>query len=531
MVAAETREGRVLKVLLEKLEHIRKELGSDKVFDVIGQQFSKRPLQDLIFQAVIEGREEETVAEIDRALAREQVQHTLAQQRRKVEVAEVRAVLDALRAQREIAEMQRMMPAYVRRFFELAAPRVGVGIRGDIGGIFSLAPCPESVRRALETYSPAIQHQLTFERDLAAPGWGSEPKAIYLYPGEPVFEAVMDLFLGQYEPEGTRGAVYLDPDVAEPYLFYLGKVSLLRAPESSDGEPEVVEEQVTGVRRYADGRMEQAPAHLLLTLLEAEEAASGPDRLSDDLVNLATQRGPVEAFLVEHLGLPALERHRREEEARLPEQRRNLRVAYNLRQAELMRQRRLLKERVERGIPAAATKLRGCEAELNDLDRCRREAETRLLSAPERLQLGPVGLYAQAQVAPAPPEEAERRRDVRSEEIALALVRQREEAEGSVLEDVSDPHLKAGFDLKVLRTDGSVRYVEVKGRSGTQAIEMTANEWAQAANHCDRYWLYVVYDCDTTPTLYRVPDPFGRLLARQTGAVRINASDVIAAAD
>jgi hypothetical protein len=120
-------------------------------------------------------------------------------------------------------------------------------------------------------------------------------------------------------------------------------------------------------------------------------------------------------------------------------------------------------------------------------------------------------------------------KDGQAEKTALALVCQREEAEGSILEDVSAPHLKAGFDLKVLRTDGSVRYVEVKGRSGTQAIEMTANEWAQAANHRDRYWLYVVYDCDTTPTLYRVPDPFGRLLARQTGAVRIKASDVIAA--
>ena len=41
----------------------------------------------------------------------------------------------------------------------------------------------------------------------------------------------------------------------------------------------------------------------------------------------------------------------------------------------------------------------------------------------------------------------------------------------------------------------------------------------------------VVYHCDTTPTLYQVPDPFGRLLARQTGAVRIKSSDVIAASE
>jgi hypothetical protein len=60
---------------------------------------------------------------------------------------------------------------------------------------------------------------------------------------------------------------------------------------------------------------------------------------------------------------------------------------------------------------------------------------------------------------------------------------------------------------------------------------LTANEWAQAANHRDRYWLYVVYDCETVPALYRVPDPFGRLLAQQTGAVRISAGQVMAAAE
>jgi hypothetical protein len=116
--------------------------------------------------------------------------------------------------------------------------------------------------------------------------------------------------------------------------------------------------------------------------------------------------------------------------------------------------------------------LHACESELADLDRRRREAE--LSSAPERLQLGPVILYAQALVLPVPQEETERRRDVQAERIAMELARQREKAEGSVVEDVSAPHLKPGFDLKVLRTDGSMRYVEVKGRS---------NEWAQAARH------------------------------------------------
>src|SRR5439155_7498110 len=37
LVAGKTREGRVLQILLKKLEDIRKELGNDKVFDVVGR--------------------------------------------------------------------------------------------------------------------------------------------------------------------------------------------------------------------------------------------------------------------------------------------------------------------------------------------------------------------------------------------------------------------------------------------------------------------------------------------------------------
>ena len=186
---------------------------------------------------------------------------------------------------------------------------------------------------------------------------------------------------------------------------------------------------------------------------------------------------------------------------------------------------------MERDIPATRTKLRNCQALLDSLDRRQRQAEAALYAAVDRLRLGPVSVYAQALVLPLPPEEVERRRDVQAEKVALAEVFQREKAEGAeVIEDVSAPHVKAGFDLKVVRSDGSIRYVEVKGRGGTQSVELTANEWAQAANHRDRYWLQVVYSCDTLPQLYRVPDPFGRLLAHATGAVRINASEVKAAA-
>ena len=88
-------------------------------------------------------------------------------------------------------------------------------------------------------------------------------------------------------------------------------------------------------------------------------------------------------------------------------------------------------------------------------------------------------------------------------------------------------NFKKGFDLESRRPNGEVRYIEVKGRTGIASVELTANEWRQAANHRDRYWLYVVYHCDATPQLYRCRDPFGNLIAKPTGSVIVNASDII----
>ena len=525
LVSNDTREGRVLKVLLDKLEAIRREL-DDKVFDIIGQQFTGKPLTELIFEAVVEGKEADATGEIERTLTKEQVQARLEAAGRKVEVSEVRALLDALKNQKELAEQKRMMPAYIRRFFQQVAPLIGIGIRGEIESIFHLEPCPPSIQQALNSYPPEVQDKLTFEREHAMPDLGSEPQAIYLHPGEPVFEAVMDLFLGQYEHLGMRGAIFEDPESSEPYLFILARATVLRDSARSGEKPEVTDEEMVGVKRFANGRLELAPAHLLLTLFDGQSEFVPPT----SLVNAASETTQTEAFMIQQVALPALEKRRREEETRLPEQVERLRVAYNLRQAELLRQRRLLKEAVANGVPAATSKLRACDAELEQLDSQRRQAEANLYAEPERLRLGPVSLYAQALVLPVPAGDVERRRDANAEKVALAEVIRRETEEGSFIEDVSAPHMKAGFDLKITRADGSLRYVEVKGRTGETAVELTSNEYLQAGNHRDRYWLYVVYNCEKLPILHRIMDPFGNLLAKQTGSVRISSREIIEAA-
>ena len=113
---------------------------------------------------------------------------------------------------------------------------------------------------------------------------------------------------------------------------------------------------------------------------------------------------------------------------------------------------------------------------------------------------------------------------------------------GAEVQDVSNPeNARAaglsdwpGFDLLSRYADGQVRSIEVKGRAGRSAVRMELNEWKQACNLGESYWLYVVFGCATPePQLYRVQDPFRKLLASEhsISAFTILVGDIVRAAD
>jgi hypothetical protein len=126
----------------------------------------------------------------------------------------------------------------------------------------------------------------------------------------------------------------------------------------------------------------------------------------------------------------------------------------------------------------------------------------------------------------------------------MQLARVHEEAANATVLDVSRPELARragltdwpGFDLKSLRPHGPLgpgheRAIEVKGRAGSGAVEVSENEWAKACNLRERYWLYVVFDCATPrPRLVKVQDPFAQLLAKAKGSVLITETEIISAA-
>ena len=87
-----------------------------------------------------------------------------------------------------------------------------------------------------------------------------------------------------------------------------------------------------------------------------------------------------------------------------------------------------------------------------------------------------------------------------------------EHALGWVVESVENEN--RGYDLLSKRphpTEPGVfvqaRFIEVKGRSGTGEVALTANEYRTAQRLGDDYHLYVVFDCATTPKLNAIQNP------------------------
>ena len=206
LVASGTREGRVMRVILEKMERVRKELGSDKVFDVIGRLFEGVSLREYMERAVID---DATLDELDGKLTKEQVEALEEVQRRIYgEGGDVRSQLDDLKLVLAAEETRRLLPGYVMRFVQKAAPRLGLKIEGDLQREFALQPLKsgamDRLLPLLDRYEPEAREQFTVYRP------DRERKAIFLHPGEPVFEGLRSLVRERLGIAADRGAVFVD---------------------------------------------------------------------------------------------------------------------------------------------------------------------------------------------------------------------------------------------------------------------------------------------------------------------------------
>jgi len=124
------------------------------------------------------------------------------------------------------------------------------------------------------------------------------------------------------------------------------------------------------------------------------------------------------------------------------------------------------------------------------------------------LTIGDIAHIGRAWVVPHPEQAkyAPMIADEAIEKIAMEKAMAYERERGWEPEDVSKEN--RGFDILSREPNtGAVRFIEVKGRATIGEIILSKNEHETSQRLKKDYWLYVAFDCATTPRLLLVNDP------------------------
>ena len=388
---------------------------------------------------------------------------------------------------------------------------------------------PEALRRRYglpaESYAA-----ITFDKaDLDAqrhPAAGSARSLTFVGPGHPLFEAVVHHVLARFGPDLAQGAVLRDPAGQAQGLLWLliGNVE--------DGLGRIAGQRLFALFQPLDGSQltRVSPARLLdFEPLPALLAPAGPQSSPPTTAPAAPQSGgsweiyrqrlaeadAVIDWSLDHVldpYLAHLQASRREETDVIRDYlRRSFDVLIARAQGKLME----YEQKALRGTDMSLS----IQEERRHLEDLRRRQAARLAEAERAgvLALGAPEILGVAAIVPAPetgffPKTrflTPMRRSDAVEEAAMAHASAYEQARGWETEDVSAE--EKGYDLLSRGPGGDVRYVEVKGRAGVGAVELSENEWLKAEQLGEAYWLYIVTDALKAPALYLVQDPARRL--------------------
>jgi len=502
LVANDTREGKVLQALFNKLQQIRDALGSDKVFDVLGEmKLPGKNLNKILIDAAASARSlDEILREIDIQIDEEYLNRVRA------ELGESLAThfidYTRIRDMAKKAHEHRLIPEYTEAFFRLGIEKLGGALaprrvaQFSEGQFFSLDRVPEPLRRiSMEEDFRRRFGQLrssysliTFDKELSMRHSDAELVTF----GNPLFEALMLWVERNLQKELTKGTVFVDPDgrMDGTLFFYQGEVH--------DGKHEIV-----GRRLFA-----------LLADRKTGSVTPVNPAILWDLEKDNTNRRPPAVPLDELKGhaseqlIPEIESYRQsllEERQRQANIKRKYGVEslnYLIRKEDNnlieLHRRQSGGENVDVVIHNAKERKLHYQHILKELEETL-ERELSLTVATPRF-------LGAARVVPSNKVVDEMVSDPEIEKIAMEIAMEYERMNGRHPEDVSLENL--GYDLRSADDYGNLRYIEVKGRAASGPVALTQNEWFMAQRFGDAYYLYVVLDAASRPQLYRIQNPW-----------------------
>ena len=146
LVASDTREGAVFKRLFDKLDIIRKELGTDRVYDVIGELFPQRNLAQLMLAAAASTRNHaQLLEEIDTTLDSEKLQFF--KNFNEETLVSPFINLPQVNELQQHAREHGLIPEYTREFFRKTFETLNSTIHQRKDGFYKIERIPSQIMR------------------------------------------------------------------------------------------------------------------------------------------------------------------------------------------------------------------------------------------------------------------------------------------------------------------------------------------------------------------------------------------------
>lgn len=500
LVAVDTREGRVLQKLFEKLEEIRTAMGSDKVFDVLSEVLYNQNLSQLMMEAAANSRNiDDILKEIDITVDEDYI----AQVKDNLGESLATRYIDYTRI-KEIAQKareHRLIPEYTESFFKKAFVKAGGRVRERKDGFLAIDSISFSIRKIAEkdsfkkSFGELLRKypKVTFDKEIAF----KNPDAEFICFGHPLFEAMMDYVDEHFGDSLLKGATFLDPDgqLDGAILFYEGEIK--------DGTG-----QIAGKKLFSFFVSEDFVKPISPTILWDLAEAKNVTPESADIEQLKKQTSNKVIEQLERYKAKLLKERERQAKVKKKYGFKSLEYLILQLDGDLIKlyARKESGENVDLVIRNKEERKDGYEKALEELKQQIVKERSLTMNVPrfkgiikvKPVQTGGTGMHPDPEV----------------ERIGMQIVMQYEKKHGRFPEDVSEQNL--GFDIrsKDAKTE-QFRYIEVKARARTGPVALTQNEWFKAKRFGDDYYLYAVMEASTVPQLYIIQNPALNLEAEE----------------
>ena len=502
LIATNTREGRVLQVVLDKLEQMKQHLGSDRVYDVIDKLLEEENvrLDQLIKESI---RNRITFEEFCKKWQRPVTEEDLEKLKRATEEALATKHVDLSRyhEKKQEAEEQRLIPEYIEQFFVEAFKDCGGNITKLDKNLWRIDHVPAEVRKALARNQVIRRYygKVSFNKKIVKKYEDEGIECEYIAPGSLLFESVCELILEKYSHLLQEGAIFLDPEGNEEALlwFILGRIT--------DGKGRKIGERLFAILQNKSGDFIKKGPFVLWDLSPAKNKIE-----FNAFDNVQIEREKVTTFVLDSLIDPYFEEIKEQRMRELSIRKKYVERSLNYLISQSIKTVGKYREKQKKGkdMQIAITREVQKQEELQH----RRKKALEEIEQEKNLSPSMPEVIAVVGVVPLKTDDEElqdvMKRDEEIERIAMEIAMDFEKKEGRRPEDVSSENL--GYDIKS-KGDKELRYIEVKGRARIAKIVLTPNEWIKANRFKENYWLYVVANCSTKPQLYLIQDPASKL--------------------